>query len=50
VSLVDWPVGGWTHAALYIAVVLAGPVLALSAVQGASLLQVEKLRPAFTSM
>src|SRR5206468_2500019 len=26
-SLVDWPVGGWGHATLYVAVVLAGPVL-----------------------
>ena len=43
-SLVDWPVGGWTHAALYIAVVLAGPVLALWAVQGLSALQRSRLR------
>ena len=27
-SLVQWPVGGWAHAVLYIAVVLVGPVLA----------------------
>src|SRR5215471_10918167 len=32
VSLVHWPVGGWAHAVLYVAVVVAGPVLALWAV------------------
>jgi signal transduction histidine kinase len=42
-SLVDWPVGGWTHAALYIAVVLAFPVLALWAVQGLTALQRSRL-------
>ncbi len=42
-SLVDWPVGGWSHAALYIAVVLAGPVLALAAVQGLTALQRSRL-------
>ena len=38
-SLVHWPVGGWAHAVLYIAVVLVGPVLALWAVQGLTALQ-----------
>jgi signal transduction histidine kinase len=42
-SLADWPVGGWSHAALYIAVVLAGPVLALVAVQGLTALQRSRL-------
>jgi signal transduction histidine kinase len=42
-SLVDWPVGGWSHAALYIAVVLAGPVLVLAAVQGLTALQRSRL-------
>ena len=42
-SLVDWPVGGWSHAALYIAVVLAGPVLTLAAVQGLTALQRSRL-------
>ena len=42
-SLVDWPVGGWSHAALYIAVVLAGPVLMLAAVQGLTALQRSRL-------
>jgi signal transduction histidine kinase len=42
-SLVDWPVGGWSHAVLYIAVVLAGPVLALAAVQGLTALQRSRL-------
>ena len=43
-SLVHWPVGGWAHAVLYIAVVLAGPVLALWAVQGLTALQRSRLR------
>jgi signal transduction histidine kinase len=43
-SLVHWPVGGWAHAVLYIAVVLAGPVLALWAVQGLAALQRSRLR------
>lgn len=38
-SLVGWPVGGWSHAVLYIAVVLAGPVLALAAVQELTAMQ-----------
>jgi signal transduction histidine kinase len=42
-SLVDWPVGGWAHVALYIAVVLAVPVLALWAVQGLTALQRSRL-------
>jgi signal transduction histidine kinase len=44
VSLIGWPVGGWAHAALYMAVVAAGPVLALWAVQGLSALQRSRLR------
>jgi signal transduction histidine kinase len=43
-SLVQWPVGGWAHAVLYIAVVLVGPVLALWAVQGLAALQRSRLR------
>jgi len=43
-SLIHWPVGGWAHAVLYIAVVLAGPVLALWAVQGLAALQRSRLR------
>jgi signal transduction histidine kinase len=42
-SLVHWPVGGWAHAVLYIAVVVAGPVLALWAVQGLAALQRSRL-------
>jgi signal transduction histidine kinase len=45
-SLVEWPVGGWAHAVLYIAVVVVGPVLALWAVQGLSALQRSRLRSA----
>src|SRR5215471_13664923 len=44
VSLIQWPVGGWAHAVLYIAVVVAGPVLALWAVQGLAALQRSRLR------
>src|SRR6266550_2063830 len=33
-SLIQWPVGGWAHAVLYITVVVVGPVLVLWAVQG----------------
>jgi signal transduction histidine kinase len=44
VSLVQWPVGVWWHAALYIAVVVAGPVLVLWAVQGLAALQRSRLR------
>jgi hypothetical protein len=43
-SLVHWPVGGWAHAVLYIAVVVAGPVLVLWAVQGLAALQRSRLR------
>jgi signal transduction histidine kinase len=44
VSLVHWPVGGWVHAAEYIAAVVAGPVLVLWAVQGLTALQRSRLR------
>jgi len=43
-SLVQWPVGGWVLAAAYIAAVVAGPVLALWAVQGLAALQRSRLR------
>jgi signal transduction histidine kinase len=43
-SLLNWPVGGWSHAALYLAMVIAGPVLALWAVQGLTGLQRSRLR------
>jgi len=43
VSLVEWPVGGWGHAVLYIAVVAAGPVLALWVVQGLTAVQLARL-------
>ena len=43
VSLVEWPVGGWGHAVLYIAVVAAGPVLALWVVQGLTAVQRARL-------
>jgi len=43
-SLVTWPVGGWAHAVLYIATVLAAPVLVLWAVQGLTALQRSRLR------
>jgi signal transduction histidine kinase len=42
-SLVNWPVGGWTHAALYAAVVLAAPVLVLWVVQGLAAIQRARL-------
>jgi signal transduction histidine kinase len=45
-SLIHWPVGGWAHAVEYIAAVLAGPVLALWAVQGLAALQRSRLRAA----
>jgi len=44
VSLAEWPVGGWGHAALYIAVVVVGPVLALWVVQGLTAVQRARLR------
>jgi len=43
-SLVDGPTGAWELAWFYVAVVLAGPVLALWAVQGLAALQRERLR------
>jgi signal transduction histidine kinase len=42
-SLIHWPVGGWAHAVLYIAVVVTVPVLALWAVQGLAALQRSRL-------
>src|SRR5262249_30455348 len=44
VSLIQWPVGGWELAVLYIAVVVAGPVLVLWAVQELTALQRSRLR------
>jgi signal transduction histidine kinase len=44
VSLIQWPAGGWALAVLYIAAVVAGPVLALWAVQGLTALQRSRLR------
>src|SRR5215831_5198604 len=44
ISLIHWPVGGWALAVLYIAVVAAGPVLVLWAVQGLAALQRSRLR------
>jgi len=38
-SLVHWPVGDWAHVLLYLAMVLAAPVLLLWAVQGLAALQ-----------
>ena len=43
VSLAEWPVGGWGHAVLYIAMVAAGPVLVLWAVQGLTAVQRARL-------
>jgi len=43
-SLIDWPVGGWGRATLYVAVVLAGPVLLLWAVRGLGALQRARFR------
>jgi signal transduction histidine kinase len=45
-SLVHWPVGGWSHAALYGAEVLAAPVLVLWAVQGLTALHRSRLHAA----
>src|SRR5581483_7414394 len=42
-SLLHWPVGGWSHAALYIATVLAGPVALLWVVQALTALQRSRL-------
>ena len=43
-TLLNWPVGGWSHAALYLTMVIAGPVLALWAVQGLTALQRSRFR------
>jgi signal transduction histidine kinase len=43
-SLIDWPVGGWGYATLYVAAVLAGPVLLLWAVRGFGALQRARFR------
>jgi len=43
ISLAEWPVGGWAHAVLYIAVVVAGPVMALWLVQGLTAVQRARL-------
>src|SRR5215475_12749801 len=43
-SLLNWPVGGPGHVALYLTMVIAGPVLALWAVQGLTALQRSRLR------
>ena len=43
-SLVNWPVGSGGHIVLYAAVVIAGPVLALWAVQGLTALQLSRFR------
>src|SRR5215475_5715850 len=42
-SLVHWPVGGWAHAVLYLAEVLAAPVLVLWVIQGLAVLQRARL-------
>ena len=42
-SLVNWPVGGWALAVLYVAMVLAAPVLVLWVVQGLTALQRSRL-------
>src|SRR5215831_11674600 len=42
-SLVHWPVGGWAHAVLYLAEVLAAPVLVLWVIQGLAALQRARL-------
>jgi len=44
VSLIQWPVGGWAHAVLYVAVVVVVPVLVLWAAQGLTALQRSRLR------
>jgi signal transduction histidine kinase len=43
-SLIDWPVGGWGPAVLYVAVALAGPVLLLWSVRGFGALQRARFR------
>jgi signal transduction histidine kinase len=42
-SLVNWPVGGWALAVLYVAVVLAAPILLLWVVQGLAAVQRARL-------
>ena len=44
VSLAEWPVGGWTNAALYIAAVLVIPALTPWVAQGLAALQRSRLR------
>ncbi len=44
ISLAEWPVGGWTHAALYIAAVLLLPLLIPWVAQGLTALQRSRLR------
>ena len=44
VSLAEWPVGGWAHAALYIATVLVIPVLTPWVAQGLTALQRSRVR------
>ena len=44
ISLAEWPVGGWTHAALYIAAVIVIPVLTPWVAQGLTALQRSRLR------
>jgi signal transduction histidine kinase len=43
-SLLHWPVGGWGHAALYLATVLVTPVVVLWVVQGLTAIQRSRLR------
>jgi signal transduction histidine kinase len=43
-SLLNWPVGSRGHIVLYVTMVIAGPVLALWAIQGLSALQRSRLR------
>jgi signal transduction histidine kinase len=43
-ALVDWPVGGWGNAVLYVAAVLAGPVLLACGVRGFGALQRARFR------
>jgi signal transduction histidine kinase len=44
ISLAEWPVGGWAHAALYIAAVIVIPVLTPWVAQGLTALQRARLR------
>ena len=43
-SLIDWPVGGWDHALLYLAVVMVWPVLLLLGVRGFGVVQRARFR------